>query len=176
MRINTQLRQPTANRSPVSWPFSYCVYVCMGATGLPNSCQTRQTAGSQSGSLPFQISANTVIHRSILLPILILNWIYSLSSYTRAWFFCLVFHREQTVSWAELRQVSVKSPARVELSLAYSLLTVENQTKKPGPDHHFAQPSSTISIWHLCSYFHPCVYTLVATVSSHAHIHTAFKD
>ena len=53
---------------------------------------------------------------------------------TWAWFFCLVFHREQTVSWAELRQASVKSPARVELSLAYSLLTVENQTKKPGPD------------------------------------------
>ena len=52
---------------------------------------------------------------------------------TWAWFFCLVFHREQTVSWAELRQASVKSPARVELSLAYSLLTVENQTKKPGP-------------------------------------------
>ena len=47
--------------------------------------------------------------------------------------FCLVFHREQTVSWAELRQASVKSPARVELSLAYSLLTVENQTKKTGP-------------------------------------------
>ena len=49
---------------------------------LPNSCQTRQTASSQSGSLPFQISANTAIHRSIFLPILILKRIYSLSSYT----------------------------------------------------------------------------------------------
>ena len=55
-------------------PFLYCV-----------CCQTRHTlstAGSQSGSLPFQISANTVIHRSIFLPILILKRIYSLSSYT----------------------------------------------------------------------------------------------
>ena len=66
---------------------------------------------------------------------------------TWAWFFCLVFHREQTVSWAELRQASVKSPARVELSLAYSLLTVENQTKKPGPGRHrdFAR------LWRSCA-------------------------
>ena len=62
-------------------------------------------------------------------------WQVSEKTRTRAWFFCLVFHREQTVSWAELRQASVKSPATVELSLAYSLLTVENHTKKPGPGY-----------------------------------------
>ena len=43
---------------------------------------------------------------------------------------CLVFHREQSVSSAELRQASVKSPAKGELSLAYALLAEENQTKK----------------------------------------------
>ena len=48
-------------------------------------------------------------------------------------FFCLVLHGEQSVSSAELRQASVKSPTKGELSSAYALLTVENQTKKPGP-------------------------------------------
>ena len=47
---------------------------------------------SQSGSRPFQISANTAIHRAIFLPILILKRIYSLSSYTGSTFrsSCLV--------------------------------------------------------------------------------------
>ena len=44
--------------------------------------ETLSTVGSQSGSLPFQISANTAIHRSIFLPVLILKRIYSLSNYT----------------------------------------------------------------------------------------------
>ena len=48
-------------------------------------------------------------------------------------FFCLVLHGEQSVSSAELRQASVKSPTKGELSSAYALLTVENQTEKPGP-------------------------------------------
>ena len=33
--------------------------------------------------------------------------------------------------WAELRQASVKSPANGQVSSAYALLTVENQTKNP---------------------------------------------
>ena len=70
----------TPNRSPTSTShLSYCVYARM------RNYQTRKTlstVGSQSGSLPFQISANTAIHQSIFLPILILKRIYSLSSYT----------------------------------------------------------------------------------------------
>ena len=46
---------------------------------LPNSCQTRQTAGNQSRALSFQISA---IHRSTFLPILILKRISSPSLVT----------------------------------------------------------------------------------------------
>ena len=60
-----------------------------------------------------------------------------LTPWLRAWtcqvdpdpFSCLVFHREHRVRWAELRQASIKSPANGELSLAYALLTVENQPK-----------------------------------------------
>ena len=74
---------------------------------IPRVCanyQTRQTlstVGSQSRSLPFKISANIAIHRSVFLPILILKRIHSLSihliiislkpSYT-IWHLCSYFH------------------------------------------------------------------------------------
>ena len=37
---------------------------------------------------------------------------------------------ERKLSWAELRQASVKGPAKGELSSAYASPTVENQTQK----------------------------------------------
>ena len=40
----------------------------------------------------------------------------------------VVFHREQSVSWAELRQASVKSPAEGELSSAYTVTNADNVT------------------------------------------------
>ena len=40
-----------------------------------------------------------------------------------------LFHREQSIRWAELRQASFNSLAKGELCSAYALLTVENQAQ-----------------------------------------------
>ena len=45
---------------------------------------------------------------------------------------------------AKERQASVKSPTKGELSSAYALLTVENQTKKPGPGAPAEQGSQRV--------------------------------
>ena len=124
--------------------------------------------GSQSRD---HLKICAAIHRSISLPILILKRPYKLCSYTRARFFGLVLHGEQSVSSAELRQASVKSPTKGELSSAYALLTVENQTKKPGPDYYFAQAFYTMWFFWSESFLMCHVYKGVL-VFSHAHIQT----
>ena len=82
MRINAQQRAD-------SKPFSEASHFHFAITRV-HAQTTRQgrlsIARSQSGSLPLEISANTAIHQSLFLTILILTSIYSLSSYTSSSF------------------------------------------------------------------------------------------
>ena len=47
--------------------------------------------------------------------------------------FYLVSHREQSINWTELTFSRTFNTGLSQLSSAYPLLTVENQTKQPGP-------------------------------------------
>ena len=73
--------------------------------------------------------------------------------------FFSVFHREQSVSWAELIFSSTFNTGFCQLSSSYILLSVETQTNKWNLKHNFSADGSVFSFQ--CK---PCILLLTLTL------------